>query len=134
MRCGDFRVCQVVPKPWFLNRTAEMQEWAEPIYRFHPFEIIDKLARIFKYALMTVSYTHLDVYKRQRQDLGLTDSCTILEETLKASAPLIREEGELEELRRRLEEEKDLDRLEKLGAEYHRRLEAFEAVSYTHLL
>ena len=70
-----------------------------------------------KYEL-TLSYLH--------QDLELDDSCSILEETLKASANLIEEEHHLDELLRQIESEQDITVLTKLNETYHQKLEAFQ--------
>lgn len=67
---------------------------------------------------LSVGYLH--------QDLGLDENCTIIEETLKASESIIKEETALEELRKKIESTQDMILLEKLTNEYHIKLESFE--------
>ena len=68
---------------------------------------------------LTIGYLH--------QDLGLEDSCTIIEETLKASAKLIQAEEYLQTLLKKIEQTEDLNLLSKLNEEYFKKAESFEA-------
>ena len=68
---------------------------------------------------LTIGYLH--------QDLGLDDSCTIMEEALKASAKLIQAEAYLQSLLKEIEQTEDLDLLSKLNEEYFNKAESFEA-------
>ena len=68
---------------------------------------------------LTIGYLH--------QDLGLNDSCTIMEEALKASAELIQKEEYLQSLLKKIDQTDDLNLLSKLNEEYFNRSESFEA-------
>lgn len=61
------------------------------------------------------------------QELGLDDDLSVYENALSASASLIRQEQDLENVRAAMERTKNISELEKLSATFHDKIETFEA-------